>query len=188
MGDIELVRYLVDHGANVRAVNANAETALHNAARAANVETVRYLMDQGADVHAITTEGETILHTACSTANVTTLPYVSTISEIILENGIDASAKDVPGSTSLHLLYDRCYRYQSCSTEAFNTLLRRGADKLVANNEGEKVMELIEKDEKWAWDEEGLLMKKQRSCEHTRWRGGRGRGGWGRGRGGMRGS
>lgn len=176
MGDTELVRYLVDHGANVRAVNANADTALHNAARTANVETVRYLIDQGADVHAVTTEGETMLHAACSSANITTLPSISSLLDIILENGIDVNAKDVTGSTSLHLL-DRCYRYQSYSAESFNLLLRRGADKLVANNEGETVMELIEKDKKWAWDEEGLLETKQRPYVYTHSRSGRGRGG-----------
>ncbi|KAH8699326.1 ankyrin repeat-containing domain protein, partial [Phaeosphaeriaceae sp. PMI808] len=102
LGDTELVRYLVDHGANARAVNANAETALHNAARTSNAEAVRYLIDQGADVHAITTEGETILHAACSRASITTLPSISSILEIIFENGIDVNAKDVTGSTSLY--------------------------------------------------------------------------------------
>ncbi|KAH7380032.1 ankyrin repeat-containing domain protein [Pyrenochaeta sp. MPI-SDFR-AT-0127] len=186
LSDTELVRYFVEHGANVRAVNANAETALHNAARTANVEAVRYLIDQGADVHAVTTEGETILHAACSRANRTTLTFISNILEIILDNGIEVNAKDVTGSTSLHLLYEQFYRYQSCNTEAFNLLLRRGADRLVANNDGEKVMELIEKDEKWAWDDEGFLKAKQSPYEHTHRRGGKGRGGWGRGRGGMR--
>lgn len=188
LGDTELVRYFVEHGANVRAVNAHAKTALHNAARTANVEAVRYLIDQGADVHAVTTEGETILHAACSKGYITKLPFISSILEIILENRIEVNAKDVTGSTSLHLLYDRCYRYRSCNTETFNLLLRRGADRLVANNDGENVMELIEKDEKWAWDDEGFLKAKQSPYEYTHRRGGKGRGGWGRGRGGMRGS
>jgi len=177
LGDTELARYLVDRGANVRAVDANSETALHNAARIANVEIVRYLIDQGADVHAVTAEGETILHAACSRADITTLPSSSSILEVLLDHGIDVNAKDVTGSTSLHLLYDQCYRYQSCSTEAFNLMFRRGADKLIANNAGEKVMELIEKDKKWAWDEDGFLKTKQRSYEYTHRRGGRGRGG-----------
>jgi ankyrin repeat protein len=186
--DTELVRYLVDHGANVRAVNANSETALHNAARTANVEIVRYLINQGADVHAVTTEGETILHAACSRASITTLPSISSILEVLLDHGIAVNAKDVTGSTPLHLLYDQCYRYQSGSTEAFSLMVRRGADRMLANNAGEKVMELIEKDKKWAWDEDGFLKSKRRSYNYTHWRGGRGRGGWERRLGERRGS
>jgi ankyrin repeat protein len=186
--DTELVRYLVDRGANVRAVNANFETALHNAARTTNVEIVRYLIDQGADVHAVTTRGETILHAACSRAEITTLPSISSILKVLLDHGVDVNARDVTGLTSLHLLYDQCYRYHLCGTEAFNLMARRGADRLIANNAGEKVMELVEKDNKWAWDEDGLLKAKRRSYDYTHRRGGRGRGGWERRLGERRGS
>lgn len=156
-GDTEFIRYLVEHSANVRAIAANGETPLHNAASTANIKAVRYLIDQGADVHVVTTDGETTVHAACALPNSTTLPSISHILGTLLDRGVEVNAKDATGSTALHLLYELCYRYHCCSTETFNLLLRRGADRLVANNKGENVLELIKKDKKWDWDAEGFL-------------------------------
>ena len=186
-GDIELVRSLVDFGADVLAVNAKGETILDIAARTASVQTVQYLIERGADVHTVTSSGESIMHAACSFGTITTLPAIANILEILLEAGVDVNANDITGATPLHVLYNQCYRLHLGDAEVLNMLLRRGADKMAENKEGESVNDLIEKDDKWAWGNNGLLERSKSSTEHRHWRGFRGRGSWIRGRGGTRG-
>jgi ankyrin repeat protein len=186
IGDIELVRSLVDVGANFRAGNAKGETALHVAARTASVQIVQYLMEQGSDFHAVTSFGQSVMHAACSSGTITTLPAITIILEMLLEAGVDVNAKEITGATPLHVLYNQCYRSRLCDTKALNMLLRRGADKMAEDKEGESVNDLVEKDDIWTWDEEGLLERTKTSTGYGTWRGVRGRGSWIRGRGGTR--
>jgi cytohesin len=66
-GHADMTRMLLDHGANVRAVNANGSTALHDAALAGHAEIVEILAGQGADVNAREADsGATPLHHAAS--------------------------------------------------------------------------------------------------------------------------
>jgi ankyrin repeat protein len=176
LGDTELMRFLVEHGANVRAIAANGDTPLHDAARQLSIEAVRYLIDQGANAHAVTTEGETVVHAACAMAacgknNPAILAPMAQIVETFLDRGVDVNAKDSTGSTVLHLLYEQCYRsdrgYSICrSTGVFNLMVRKGADRLAANNKGETMLGLIEKDKEWDWDAEGFLKLKQQCFGH----------------------
>lgn len=59
-GHLEMVKYLVEKGADV---NAKAEfcrdTALHSAAAGGNLEMVKYLVEHGADVNAKDDDGRT---------------------------------------------------------------------------------------------------------------------------------
>jgi len=52
---LDIVEYLVEHGANINQPDNYGYTALHDAAGAGNFEVVQYLVDKGAD-----TEGKTI--------------------------------------------------------------------------------------------------------------------------------
>jgi ankyrin repeat protein len=45
----ESLKLLLEHGANIHAVNANHDTALHHAARQGNLNIIRYLITKGAD-------------------------------------------------------------------------------------------------------------------------------------------
>jgi ankyrin repeat protein len=162
-GELDFIHYLVEHGANVRAVDANGETPLHNIVCTARIEAVRYLIDQGADVHAVTADGRNILHAACGAPIVTELQSLSHILELILDRGVEVNARDATGSTALHILYDQCYRFHCCSPEAFNLLLRRGADRSITNHKGENVLELVQKDIRWNWNESGFLTTRKRT-------------------------
>jgi hypothetical protein len=106
---------------------------------------------------------------------------------MLLEAGVDVNAKDITGATPLHVLYNQCYRSRLCDTKALNMLLRRGADKMAEDMEGERVNDLVEKDDIWTWGEEGLLERTKISTAYGTWRGVRGRGSWIRGRGSTRG-
>jgi ankyrin repeat protein len=156
-GDTKFIRFLVEHGANVRAIAANGETPLHYAARAGGSKAVRYLIEQGADVHACTTDGETVIHAACATPGNIISPSNAKILETLLDSGVNANARNAKGSTALHLSYDMCYSHHRSNTEAINLLLRRGADRSIANNKGEDLLKLVQQDTKWDWDAEGLL-------------------------------
>ena len=48
-GHLHTVRFLVEHGADVNAIDMGDNTALHWAAMRGHVEIVKYLLEQGAD-------------------------------------------------------------------------------------------------------------------------------------------
>jgi ankyrin repeat protein len=54
---------LLEHGANVGAVDNEGRTPLHAAAEGGKVKVVRVLLEHGANVDAVDNEGRTSLHT-----------------------------------------------------------------------------------------------------------------------------
>ena len=51
-GNLEIVQYLVEHGADVKAKNTYETTVLHYGAGSGNMKLVQWLVKQGADVKA----------------------------------------------------------------------------------------------------------------------------------------
>ena len=60
-GSMELVQWLVEHGANVNAKNIKGETVLHSAAYSGNMELVQWLIERGANVKAKDKERNTVV-------------------------------------------------------------------------------------------------------------------------------
>ena len=61
-GDTEIVRLLINHGANVNAANDRGHTVLYCAGGHGHLDTVQLLLDNGADVNAtFTNDGMTLL-------------------------------------------------------------------------------------------------------------------------------
>ena len=58
-GQLAVVRYLVEQGADVNATDFKGETALHSAAEAGDLAVVEYLVGQGASLTATTNDGYT---------------------------------------------------------------------------------------------------------------------------------
>ena len=60
--NLELVKYLVEHGADINAKDKSGNTALMIASKDMNLEMVKYLVEHGADVNAKNAEGKTALY------------------------------------------------------------------------------------------------------------------------------
>ncbi|KAJ4018334.1 hypothetical protein NW752_005449 [Fusarium irregulare] len=78
---LEALEYLLDHGADVNAVNRKGETPLHIASMGLqpstvsdglwSLDAVRILLDRGADINALDNEGLSALHKASSSPRIT---------------------------------------------------------------------------------------------------------------------
>ncbi|MEX2263351.1 MAG: ankyrin repeat domain-containing protein [Bryobacteraceae bacterium] len=92
-GDADLLRFLLERGADPKAKSGRGATALHWAI--VDIEKVRLLLRQGVDVNAKTTDGRSPLLLAASQ------PSGAEIVELLLERGADPKAKDIAGRTPL---------------------------------------------------------------------------------------
>lgn len=106
-GDVESVRLLLDHKANVEAVApysgfgyaqqrmSEGDRPMHVAARAGHATVVDLLIRQGASVHSITTEGETPLLVAASEGH-------AAVVKRLLAAGADPNKATKSGYSPLH--------------------------------------------------------------------------------------
>lgn len=88
-GNLAIVRFLLDHGADVNVDDEHGRTALHMAHR--DAEIVRLLVAKGADLNAKDDEGETPLHLATK----------ESIMQALLAGGADVNAKNNKGETAI---------------------------------------------------------------------------------------
>lgn len=95
LGDFDLVKLLLDKGANPAQPDVNGRTTLHVAAKWGLVEIVRLLVERGADTEAMDHGQRTALHNAAQ--------YGPEAIEVLLELGADVNAVDIHLMTALHL-------------------------------------------------------------------------------------
>lgn len=62
--ELEIVKYLIEHGANINAKDEDGNTALMWASLSRNLEFVKYLIENGADVNIKNNNGKTALDMA----------------------------------------------------------------------------------------------------------------------------
>ena len=111
----EIVRLLLEHGAEVDCVNASERSPLHFAVGQNHVNIVRYLLSRGADCDHRDSKRRTPLHMACRAG------YGGVVN-ILLNEGTDINAEDEEGFTPLH------YASYRAHVELVRLLIRRGAD------------------------------------------------------------
>jgi len=92
----DVVKLLIDKGADVNAKTNDGDTALMWAAISGEVDIVKMLLEKGADVNAKNNHGDTALIFAAAQGNVD-------IVKILLDAGADISAKNEHGETALML-------------------------------------------------------------------------------------
>ena len=97
---IEMVKWLIDNGAEVNSKNTDHKTPLHLASNLGFFEVVKCLIENGAETNANDNENITPLHDACSIVFNTISP--TEISKCLLEKGAQIDAKCNFGYTPLH--------------------------------------------------------------------------------------
>ena len=151
-GSADIVRWLLDHGADTNAYGRGHFTSLHYAAFYADLESVQALLEHGADINARNQYGEVPLHLAASPFTKphhyqSDDPYSHrrkdlyhchlAIVQLLLNYGANANTRDDEGSTPLH--HSSCRKKTGTdygTVEGARLLLRHGANIDAKDNEG----------------------------------------------------
>ena len=120
-GRAEVVRILLEHGADPIAQNKRGWAPLHRASDRGHVEVVSLLIGYGAGVSARDKQGWTPLHWAADRGHVE-------VAGVLLEHGADAAAPDEQGWTPLHRASDQGH------AELARVLLERGGADVTARD------------------------------------------------------
>ena len=124
-GHTEVVKLLLEAGADKNAAVLNGRAALHLGAMKGHSEVVKLLLEAGADKDATSFAGMTALHLAAVFGCLE-------VAKLLLEAGAEKNAATDPGKTPLHL------SVENGRTEVVKLLLAAGADQNLANLKGEK--------------------------------------------------
>lgn len=113
-GDTEIVKLLLDNGANVNAKDGWEQTPLSYAVGGRHIEIIGLLLDRGADINSRAEIGSTPLMNAAGVGSLEVIEY-------LLDRGADINAQNYNGTTAL--MFAAGFK----QPEAMNLLLERGA-------------------------------------------------------------
>eukprot|EP00968_Pinguiococcus_pyrenoidosus_P010338 scaffold808_cov194-Pinguiococcus_pyrenoidosus.AAC.1 len=122
-GDVEMVKTLLNQGANQKAVGWCGAPPLCIAAHNGHLAVVNVLLDRGADKEAATENGRTPLYMAAEKGHLEVV-------DVLLDQGASKEAPNKDGWTPLFIAS------QNGHLEVINALLDRGADKEAATKDG----------------------------------------------------
>ena len=127
--DIDTIRFFIERGADVDAIDKNHSTLLHRASYNGNVKVVQLLLEHGANIN-MRNEGHTPLHRVLAGLDDDCGDYFFDTIQLLLEHGADVDALGDAQSTPLHV----ASKYGSA--KATWLLLEHGANIHLKNNEG----------------------------------------------------
>jgi len=138
-GTIELIKFLLENGANVNAKNKDSydDTPLHTAVSRDDIEIIKILLEHGADVNAASTDQSTPL----------LLSNNGEVIKLLIEQGAYINAKNYLGNTRLHIAS------VNGQIEIVKILIENGADVNVKNDFGQTPRDM-------AWNAEILELLK----------------------------
>jgi len=96
-GNLEIVIYLTEKGAEINAIDNHEEAPIHFAAIRGHLEIVKYLTEKGAEINIIDKSGKTPIHKAAMFEN--NLEIV----KYLTEKGAEINAIDEDGETPIHI-------------------------------------------------------------------------------------
>ena len=129
-GSLELVKFLIDRGANVNVRSDCGYTVLHYAADTGSLKLVKFLIDKGAIVSNVKTDwGDTVLHEAAESGSLELVKFLT-------DKGLDINNKNVFRETPLH----RAVGSQNRSSEVAKFLIDMGTDVNVKDSDGETAL------------------------------------------------
>lgn len=158
----QLIKLLLEHGANVQATASDGRTVLHNTARNGDANLVKVMIEQGADICAVTSDGETALHSVCNFSHDADPKIAQRLSIInmLLDQGANINARDQTGSTPLHTSWPHSqFVSLQFTPDLFNLLVEKGADRFAKDVQMRTPFDLIDT-KKWMWDEDGSVREK----------------------------
>ncbi|MHC4660816.1 MAG: ankyrin repeat domain-containing protein [Planctomycetota bacterium] len=112
---LNIVKILVEHGANINIRTTGGYTALNIACQVGCIDIVKYLCENGADIHSKSAAGISPLHTAICCRH-------KDIADYLVSIGVDINVKTSFGKTLLHL----CSSIGDKETSAY--LIQNGLD------------------------------------------------------------
>ena len=113
--NIYIIKFLVEHGADVNKKSYNGATSIFYACKMANEAVVKYLVEHGADLNKTNHDGNTPLFIACLSGNEAIVKY-------LVEHGADINKENMTGNTPL---FKACL---SGNEAVVNYLVELGAD------------------------------------------------------------
>lgn len=123
-GSQQGVKYLLDNGSDIDAVDSRGLPPLHLAVREGRTEMAQYLIKLGANTHALDNRGVNVLHHAANNNHLKVM-------DLLLKMGMDINIVDKNGSSALHwAAEDKC-------TEMLEFLLSKGAQAQICNRSGQ---------------------------------------------------
>ena len=113
-GDIAIVRYLIEHGADIKAQDHTLNrSVIHFAAENGNIDCIKYLAEKGADLQDKDSYGATALHYAARANNLDAIKF-------LVGKKVDYTARDYRGWTAMH------YAASGAGIEMIQYLLAKG--------------------------------------------------------------
>ncbi|KAL4231195.1 Protein fem-1 B [Mactra antiquata] len=123
---LEVVKSLVEHGANVNSPSDTKSTPVRSACYMTNISVIKYLAEHGADLHKPNVNGGTCLINAVQSAP---------LCEFLLEQGVDINAVDNSGNLALH------YAIREGMTDTVKLLLKHKSDHTRKNIWGDDALQ-----------------------------------------------
>lgn len=121
-GSQQGVKYLLDNGSDINAVDSQGDPPLHLAVREGRIEMAQYLIKLGANIDALNNDGANVLHQAAHNSHLK-------IMDLFLKMGMDINIADKYGFTALH--------YAVTDYQMLEFLLSKGATAQTCNHSGQ---------------------------------------------------